>query len=264
MKIILSRKGFDSASGGCPNPILPDGTLLSLPIPSENTLKYSDLRYGNLTYTEILAGLRKNHLYDNCHLDPDIRADIRITPIDGWKPAFGQTGSSLGLLRNAKISIGDLFLFFGLFHQTEYRENTSIGFVRGGKAIQIIYGYLQIGEILDTPESIAKYHWHPHADRDIYKSRNNALYLPSKKLSFCSSLAGFGVLPLRDDRVLTKKNKNAATWVEHDFLMPQNIMGTRKNSAKDGDGLYYAGQWQELVIKPNTQAENWAIGLISQ
>ena len=36
MKIILSRKGFDSGYGGCPNPILPDGTLLSLPIPSRN------------------------------------------------------------------------------------------------------------------------------------------------------------------------------------------------------------------------------------
>ena len=28
MKMILSRKEFDSASGGIPNPILPDGTLL--------------------------------------------------------------------------------------------------------------------------------------------------------------------------------------------------------------------------------------------
>jgi len=36
MKVILSRKGFDSASGGHPSPILPDGTLLSIPIPSMN------------------------------------------------------------------------------------------------------------------------------------------------------------------------------------------------------------------------------------
>ena len=32
MKLILSRKGFDSANGGCPSPIL-DGRLCSLPIP---------------------------------------------------------------------------------------------------------------------------------------------------------------------------------------------------------------------------------------
>jgi hypothetical protein len=35
MKVILSRKGFDSASGGMPSPILPDGTLISLPIPCD-------------------------------------------------------------------------------------------------------------------------------------------------------------------------------------------------------------------------------------
>lgn len=38
MKVVLSRKGFDSASGGYPSPILPDGTLLSIPIPS---MRYS-------------------------------------------------------------------------------------------------------------------------------------------------------------------------------------------------------------------------------
>lgn len=36
MKVILSRKGMDSEAGGIPSPILPDGTLLSLPIP-DNT-----------------------------------------------------------------------------------------------------------------------------------------------------------------------------------------------------------------------------------
>lgn len=30
MKVILSRKGFDSGYGGFSSPVLPDGTLLSL------------------------------------------------------------------------------------------------------------------------------------------------------------------------------------------------------------------------------------------
>jgi len=34
MKFILSRKGFDSKSGGYPSPIFPDGSLISLPIPA--------------------------------------------------------------------------------------------------------------------------------------------------------------------------------------------------------------------------------------
>ncbi|MBO4456467.1 MAG: hypothetical protein J5802_01965 [Butyrivibrio sp.] len=37
MKIILSRKGFDSTNGGCASPIMPDGTLLSMPIPSDES-----------------------------------------------------------------------------------------------------------------------------------------------------------------------------------------------------------------------------------
>jgi hypothetical protein len=39
MKVILSRKGFDSEYGGIASPILPDGTLLSLPIPRFSSLQ---------------------------------------------------------------------------------------------------------------------------------------------------------------------------------------------------------------------------------
>lgn len=37
VKFILSRKGFDSGSGGRPSPILPDGTMLSRPIPEQDS-----------------------------------------------------------------------------------------------------------------------------------------------------------------------------------------------------------------------------------
>lgn len=43
MKVILSGKGFDSSYGGQASPILPDGTLLSLPIPSYELIGYDDL-----------------------------------------------------------------------------------------------------------------------------------------------------------------------------------------------------------------------------
>lgn len=35
MKIVLSRKGFDSASGGVASVILPDGRLQTIPIAEE-------------------------------------------------------------------------------------------------------------------------------------------------------------------------------------------------------------------------------------
>lgn len=36
MKIILSRKGFDSANGGIVSPIFEDGTMISFPIPGDD------------------------------------------------------------------------------------------------------------------------------------------------------------------------------------------------------------------------------------
>lgn len=43
MKIILSRKGFDSANGGIVSPIFEDGTMISFPIPSGDTDTYDSL-----------------------------------------------------------------------------------------------------------------------------------------------------------------------------------------------------------------------------
>ena len=35
MKVIFSRKGFDSSYGGFPSIILPDGQMISFPIPEK-------------------------------------------------------------------------------------------------------------------------------------------------------------------------------------------------------------------------------------
>ena len=77
MKIILSRKGFDSQSGGMPSPIMADGTLLSLPIPDDNgNATYHDLSYEGKTYYEIIQELSPRvaeKLKDSkCHIDPDM------------------------------------------------------------------------------------------------------------------------------------------------------------------------------------------------
>ena len=46
MKVILSRKGFDSANGGIVSPIFEDGAMISMPIPaSEDFYTYDDLCY---------------------------------------------------------------------------------------------------------------------------------------------------------------------------------------------------------------------------
>lgn len=268
MKIILSRKGFDSSNGGCASPVMPDGTLLSMPIPSDDADSYSDLHWNGDTYSDILSELCPKGSFSNCHVDPDIRIGNRIVPADDWKPAFGQTGAAQGMLANAGVECGDIFLFFGWFHPVKKTEK-GYRYVKGNKGdfyayadMHVIYGYMQIGEIITGPQDISKYYWHPHSDSRIYDSPNNALYLPSERLSIQSELKGSGTLDFRKDRVLTMNGKVRATWNEYPFLMPEHIYGNRKNSAK-GEGLYYSGIWQELVVSESEGLLEWVKKVIS-
>ncbi len=77
MKIILSRKGFDSASGGCPSFII-GNKLVSLPIPDKySKLKYSDVKICGYNLDEIFKKSKikpklNGKKMTTCHLDPDI------------------------------------------------------------------------------------------------------------------------------------------------------------------------------------------------
>src|SRR5215472_17422147 len=104
MKIILSRKGFDSSTGGIPSPILPDGRLLSLPIPVPGErITYAQIRAFDGSAASVLSDLRPGgHRFEGelksqpwasvpAHLDPDLRAAARPR-FAGWRPLFGQDG----------------------------------------------------------------------------------------------------------------------------------------------------------------------------
>jgi hypothetical protein len=166
MKLILSRKGFDSASGGQPSPIMPDGTLLSLPIPSEDRgNSFSTLYYKGMSYLNIIDQLKtKNKFHGNeqCHLDPDLRQELRDRE-EGWRASFGQMEAPLTHLRNQGVGVGDLFLFFGLYRETEY-HNGRLKYKSGSPCLHVIYGYMQVGDIIEREEDIPS--WlkeHPHA-----------------------------------------------------------------------------------------------------
>ena len=58
MKIIISRKGFDSKFGGTASPILPDGTMLSFPIPDEQGISYNSIKYDGKTYMDLWQELK--------------------------------------------------------------------------------------------------------------------------------------------------------------------------------------------------------------
>ena len=90
MKVILSRKGFDSANGGQASPILPDGTMLSLPIPSHDDIPFSEIQWHGTSFLDIIRQLNKNTLITSasrCHLDPDLRKEVRPRR-PGWMPPF--------------------------------------------------------------------------------------------------------------------------------------------------------------------------------
>jgi hypothetical protein len=120
MKIILSRKGFDSGNGKFSSMILPSGALLSLPIPYPgDKRRFSELTYEGTTVLDLMhyVGMTEFNSESKCHLDPDIKRDLLKRP-NGWRGAFGQMGGAQGHLENNRVDIGELFLFFGWFKKT--------------------------------------------------------------------------------------------------------------------------------------------------
>lgn len=261
MKLILSRKGFDSQSGGMPNIILPDGTLLSLPIPSkEGETKYQHIAYNGKTYYDIIKELRPK-LADNleerygcrCHVDPDLINKYINSPVS-WSPAFGQQGISQIHLKKHEVSVGDIFLFYGWFRQTE-EVNGKLRFVDSRKDDtvdkHIIYGYMEVGEIITNQDEIReRFPYHPHALEKY--SQNNALYLPSKTLSFDSSRNGCGVLKYDSIRQLTKARHKRSEWDLPECFKNVEISYHEKDTyGWGGDNDYFKAAYrgQEFVVK---------------
>ncbi len=188
VKIILSRKGFDSQYGKQPSPILPDGTLLSLPIPiPDDTLYYNQLFYQDKSYFDIIQELSPNtaiNRHVTCHLDPDIRKSVMPRDLH-WKAIFGQCDAAQGHLKNNNVGIDDIFLFFGWFRKAE-RINGRLLYKKDSPDMHIIYGYLQVGEIYkcgdDFPD-FTKTHTHVRTEYDhkktncIYVSKDRAFHL---------------------------------------------------------------------------------------
>ena len=266
MKIILSRKGFDGTAGGVPSPIMPDGTLLSLPIPAKmDKLRYSDIQYEGVSYSEILRQLKPKDSKIgnwNCHLDPDIRDGVRVDNINEWKSIFGQCDTAQSYLKNQQVDLGDLFLFFGWFKQTEGNlHDGTLRYVKKAPNLHIIFGYLQVGEIIiDNVQIKNNYSWHPHSFNHFINKKCNALYLSTDFLSFDNRKKGYGTFKFSEEKILTLSGKTRATWKEISALLPDNISRNVKNSAKN-EGIYYSGQWQELVLKETAISEKWAKSL---
>src|ERR1035441_10298916 len=158
MKLILSRKGFDSSAGKKPSPIFPDGTMLSLPIPDKaSTITYQDIA-GNASASvgELVLDLAGRPPTHRAHMDPDLSA-LSIPRRQGWRPLFGQEGDAESHLENQGVGPGDVFLFFGLFREVE-RSVDGWRYVRGSRPMHVIFGWLQVAKriaVSDWPPSIS-------------------------------------------------------------------------------------------------------------
>ncbi len=261
MKLILSRKGFDSSNGRMPSPIMPDGTLLSMPIPDKASCHtYGELKWNGMSYYDVIKLLKPRTALtedSHCHLDPDIREEASERP-NGWQPAFGQIRAALTELRNNGVKEGDLFLFFGWFKQTEW-VNGKLRFVRNAPDLHVLYGYLQIGAIIDkkddVPQSLVL---HPHyANHDESWSRGlNAIFVPSKNLSIVPEKPGYGVFDFRKDRVLTKEGYTRGRWDLPGFFKKVKI-SHNPNPWKEGF-FQSAGIGQEFVMEATPEIQEWA------
>lgn len=279
MRIILSRKGFDSSSGGCPSPILPDGRMVSLPIPdSRSKVRYRDLKLVDVNAGRLVSQLTRSKIIgsNGAHLDPDL--DVGHFPrMSGWRPLLGQTGSAQGHLQKQGVESGDIFLFFGLFRDAEI-HNRRWRFVPGSKPRHVIWGWLQIDEILsvDSLDNDAypwlNYHPHLHGEPD----KNNTLYLARDSFSLpgMDEVSGSGTFDRFHPRLqLTQTSSNKPSqwqlpkWFSPDDRPPLSYhsKAERWQETQSHCLLNAVARGQEFVLLADQYPESsdWIRGLIT-
>jgi len=210
MKLVLSRKGFDSQYGGIPSPILPDGRMISFPIPSASgCIRFQDLSFGELSVAGLVEQLSKGKVRgdETAHFDPDLESAMAERH-GKWIPAFGQVAQAQSHLKNQGVSVGDLFLFFGWFREIE-KVGGTWRYRVDAPNIHALFGWLKIEGIAhvgaDTRSAVIKYPnlaYHPHLHGKDWKD-NNTIYYGRDAGMFRE---------LTKDRMLTAPGKSRSLW----------------------------------------------------
>ena len=257
-RIVLSRKGSDSAWGGRPS-LRVGRELISLPIPeSASRARAAEVSGVGVRYGELPAHPRIGALHDHLrkmdarryvHLDPDLRPELR--PAAGRARAtrrerlFGQEGAAERHLRNQEIGPGDLFLFFGWFREAE-RKGDAWKCI--GPHEHCLWGWLQVNEshLVTSAAAAAALPWaahHPHVAHWDRYDRNNRLYRARQRLSFAPELPGAGVFRWHPGLTLTQRCGDAVTrrswclpgFVRRTGLTYNEVDGPRCLAAREGD-----------------------------
>jgi len=260
MRIVLSRKGFDSSAGGVASPILPDGTMLPLPIPArESPIRYREIGLHGHDLGRVVEDLTRGRVRASwgAHLDPDLLRSA-IPRARGWRPVFGQVGAAQRVLENAGVGAGDLFLFFGWFRRAEVVDGR-YRFARRAEHLHVLWGWLEVGRVVDlgraAPPAWARDHPHCHLD-----ARRNVLWIGR----------GGGVFRrYREDLRLTAPGETRSVWRLPGWFRPGSLgmHGDRSRWSRRGGHaiLRTAARGQEFVLDAadRSEAVGWARRLIS-
>lgn len=244
MKIILSRKGVDSSSGGFASPLFTDGSMCSVPIPDPR----SPICYGDINadpdFGKLVSNLSSGSITrkTRVHLDPDL--EPRSLPREKqWRPLFGQCGAAQSHLDKHAIEEGDLFVFFGWFKQVEFVRR-KWRYVSGAPDLHVIFGWLQVDRIVrvadlrtaDVPspgtsstksrrrEQTQWLQYHPHCQGEF--SGVNTIYQAAKTLTLSdrkiAGTTGAGVFRhFASHRQLTAPGRSRSVWTVPRWMHPQ-------------------------------------------
>ena len=284
MKIILSRKGFDSSiQGGGNANIVYNDELFPIPIPEVgNNIKYTELVFENdITYLDVMRDLNINQ-FTECHFDPYLSKKLlkNDSPIQNWKKSLGQCDIAQNILKTADIKKGDLFIFFGWFNKVE-KENGKFKYTNfknhTKEGVQLIYGYLQVGDEIINIEKNDKVRndWvstHPHFKQRRYYRGENMVYTANDILTVNKNKPGAGIFKFNEDLILTQEGKSRTNWVlpevfhpsndvEIKYLPKQNWSEIKNKKTK----IKASSRGQEFVVvkDSNEKIKEWAINLIN-
>lgn len=282
MKIVLSRKGFDSSiqGGGSPSFVYKD-RIYPLPIPEVgNGIEYEDLKFDEEnSLLKVMRDLNINQ-FTECHFDPYISDKLLNdnSSIKKWERSLGQCDIAQSILANENIKQGDLFIFFGWFNRIDmngkkFKYHPFKGHNKEG--IQMIYGYLQIDKKINVNQTEKEVpNWvksHPHYIQRKHFRGENVIYTAKENLSFDSSKPGAGLFKFKEDLILTQANLSRTNWILPNEFHPHSKIEIKylpkKNWKPLGNGkvrVKASSRGQEfVVIKDGNKAiESWAKKLI--
>ena len=284
IQVVFSRKGFDSQYGSIASPILPNGRLLPLPIPSRHDdATLADLSYADGETARLITDLSggKHSLATRVHLDPDLDC-VKAARMPGWRPSLGQSGAAQSHLSRRGIGQGDVFLFFGWFRQAE-RVAGRWRYAPDAPNLHVLFGWLEVAEVLSIvtqrEEALVRHPWaasHPHvAKPEWYNDERNTLYIAKTRSNYAAgNVAGGGRFPaMRPTLQLTKSGHSRSVWSLPSWFSPEGrtplSYHPKATNWKDEDGsvtLRSAAKGQEFVIDGDAypQLESWAGNLIRE